>query len=197
MNLTLVYIFLWFLYEKLVKLLSGPKFSRKWNANIVSSTHGILLVLKCYFMMFRGWDITNSNLLRFSATYFLFDLKNHNTKSMFFWHHLLSITALWFITQKNVDTEITIKGYMFTELGNIPLFVMYGLLTHYNKSYLNQWYKPVLIFQFIWFVFFRILVIAYYMLQLKLPISWLVGFGIQSANIKWTLGLFRKLKSLK
>lgn len=184
---------LWFSYEKLLIWISGPKFPKKWNTNLLSATHSVLSWLECYAVL-NGWGSLNE-IYHFSVSYFLYDLKNHKLNTIYVPHHILSIIALIYGTHPGVDKPWILWGYLLTEFGNFPLYVMYAMINHYNQTYHQRWYKHVLIWEFIWFVVFRIIAVSYVLTYTQLPYTHLIGFVLQLANIKWSLGLYKKIKT--
>lgn len=195
------FVFLWYLYERILRLVFSKKFSQKWSGNLVSATHSVLVFLKCLSI---HWNLKKEDQTDeieftklFSVSYFIYDFKNNGFWSVFTPHHVFSIVVVQNILNINIDISWSILGYMFTEFGNFPLYIMYGLLFHPNPKYLQMYKKPVLVMEFMWFLIFRIGVVSYCALNAKLPANQIAGFILQLANIKWTAGMFQKLQAMR
>lgn len=186
------YILGWFIYENCIRSISGDHFSEKWSSNLVSATHSLLMVVSC--MLAVNSKIDPINIFSISSAYFIYDIQNYSFGTLFFVHHIFSLIAIIHASKFVPNLMITMACYGFTELGNFPLYVMYCMLNHHNKVYLSRWYKIVLVWEFIWFIIFRIAIVGWISTYLVDPISIFLACVLQIANIKWTFGLFGQIQ---
>lgn len=187
-----LYVLFWFLCERVIKLVSGKRFDSKWSSNLVSSVHSVGTCVKCYASL-NGYGNINQ-IINFSVSYFLYDIRNYGFKSVYFIHHVFSTLALVYLINHPEEEEQVLKGFLLTELGNFPVYIMYCLLTHPNKTYLKKWYLIVLKLEFLWFSFFRVFMVGLVMLRVnKLPVK-VVGGVLQIANLYWCSGLLNKMR---
>lgn len=165
-----------------------PNKSDKWINNLISGIHSVVVVAECHIK-------DNFNYLRyFSIVYFMFDLINYEFPSMFSYHHILTSGLLYYVDNNFVDKDIFITCYKYVELGNFPVYIMYGIIkseTNINKSY----YKLLLYWEFVWFIFFRIIIVTYLSLFAKSYFGFLLNIPFQFANINWSVGIYKKIRA--
>jgi hypothetical protein len=187
------YLFAWRICETIIQLISGEKFSQKWSANLVSLMHSISTCLNCYALLY--WYGHAAGIRNFSVSYFIYDIRNYKFASAYFVHHIASIIVLNYCLSAYAleDINLTLYGFMCLEIGNFPVYVMYGLLTHHNSKYCDAWYSVILKLEFIWFVVFRVLMVSYFSTQLKNPVLKCIVVFMQLANLHWSKGMYNKL----
>ena len=147
----------WAVLERAVAYVSGPKYSSKWNANIVSSFHNITVVmLCCYFLMY---DMRFAiNIIPYSCSYFMFDIKNFSYDSFYFQHHIATIFAIcfWFRDISHVSMPCVVAYYMLMEIGNWGIYMTYGFMVHPDKDNIKCNFDALLLCEFVWYFIFRV-----------------------------------------
>lgn len=187
------FMLVWFMWEKLIQAASGKRFSQKWSSNLVSATHSVVTVAECWLALQDELD--PAVIFVVSTSYFVYDIRNYPAGTVYFIHHICSILALTYGINCGPDTGMALTCFLFTEIGNFPVYVMYCLFTHPNKDYLNRWHDVILVWEFVWFVVFRILVVSWVLSSAVHPISIFLGTALQAANIKWASGMYSKVRN--
>jgi hypothetical protein len=185
-------VVLWFTLEKIIQWVSGKEFSQKWSSNLVSATHSVFTVMECLLALYYGFD--PYIIFVVSMSYFIYDIRNYDVKSIYFIHHIFSICALVHVITCKMDVFNALTCFFFTEIGNFPIYVMYCLHAHPNKNYLPRFHDIVLICEFIGFVIFRIIIVSYVLTSAQHIITILFGICLQIANLNWAIGMFKKVK---
>ena len=187
----LLYIISWYLFYLAVDhvcFITNNNFSTKWSTNIVSAVHSISTCINCYLILIYPNLIPKIWVYQFSISYFIYDMFNYRFGSFFMIHHISSIA---FLIHSYVvhDPLILFSTVFFIELGNFPVYVMYALINHPDKQQLRIWYRPTLILEFVWFVLFRIIALAYICYKTDITSYRIIGAFLLTFNIKWVTGL--------
>ena len=164
-----------------------PSMCSKWINNFISGIHSFVVVYECY----NGDDFNDLRCL--SIAYFIFDSFNYKFGSMFLYHHILASLLLYFISN-SIDKELFITCYMYVELGNFPVYIIYAIIksdTKINKFY----YKCLLYWEFFWFIFFRIILVTYLSFYTESYLSFILNILFQCANINWSVGIYKKIRA--
>ena len=160
MLLNFLCIFLWIL---LYHTISHFKITdRKINKNIVCFTHSTLCTAFAYYNTLQ--DSPNYNLLYFfSFSYFVWDiiyiLYNKDCKDLIFiYHHIICLIALNSLI-KNNNSEIINKIFFLGEASNFFNYITYHCI---KFNYFKNNLIILKIVQFIWFFYFRMIMISLY-----------------------------------
>jgi hypothetical protein len=84
--------------------------------------------------------------------------------------------------------------YLFIEIGNFPVYVMYYLFTRPNKAYLYRWYNIISGWKFVWFMIFNIIIVGWVLNLAVCPITLFLGITLQMVNGKWVNGVSDKVR---
>jgi hypothetical protein len=185
-------MFMWFMLEKFIQRISGEKFSQKWSSNLVSAAHSVTTVVLCWWALKE--KLSPIVIFVVSTSYFLYDIRNYKLESIYTMHHICAIMGLIHGVNSGTDIPMALTCFLFTEIGNFPLYLVYCLFNHHNKVYLDRWYDIVLKWEFGWFVMFRIIIVSWVLTSAVHPISIMFGCILQFANIKWACGLYDKVR---
>jgi hypothetical protein len=185
-------MFMWFMWERLIQKVSGERFSQKWSSNLVSATHSVAIIIMCMSALREELDPVFIFVV--STSYFLYDIRNYEVGTVYYMHHIFSIVGILHGVTSDSDMLVALAGYLFTEFGNFPVYVMYCLFTHPNKAYLDRWYDIILVWEFVWFVVFRIIIVSWILTSAVQPLTIFLGVTLQIANIKWVSGMYNKIR---
>ena len=126
------------------KIISGTynqKDVYKINANIISGSHAILVIILGSLYLYTKSDITLMCMIVFSSIYFIYDsysvwfLKIKEYYPYFF-HHLASVYFLQSLPKYIGEIGNTmILGFVFLEISNLPsYYIYYFLKTNKEKN---------------------------------------------------------------
>jgi hypothetical protein len=178
----------WFAIDKIIQGISGAKFSQKWSSNLVSATHSVITVADCWLALHDALNL--EVIFVISASYFMYDIRNYPIGNIYYIHHICAIIGLAYGIRCGSDISMALACFMFTEIGNFPIYVMYCLHTYPNKVYFERWHDIVLVWEFAWFMLFRIIIVSWVLLSAVHPFSIFLGVSLQAANIKWAIGMY-------
>ena len=169
-----------------------------WINNNNNFLNAMLVVISIMYEKYNSIVPTTNSMFYFSVTaFYIFDMKRLEIYSLFWIHHILTIFMI--LTMKSqVDVyymEIARYIIFIFELGNLPIYLVYGMKTSVYKTYWEDSLvlKISMIFEFIWFLIFRC-----FMPLLLIPkISKLYGLYLSIfilASIKWAMGMFASIR---
>jgi len=155
------YVCGWFIVSKVIYRLFKHQNS-KWKNNLISFLNAFLISGSIARELYYNIPASQNAYYYYSGVgYFLFDMKNYPVYSTYWTHHILSIVL---IASVQNQTDIILddpRNLLFVfEFGNLPMYLVYGLLTsiHNSRWKKNKLLKIFMIFEFIWFSFFRCVV---------------------------------------
>jgi hypothetical protein len=167
-------------------------YENKRVANWISLTHSLTAVGLCAGMLVS--DMASWILVPVSVSYFAHNIRHYAPGTLIYYHHILSIAAIIHGFQFGSSDLYWYKwGYMLTEIGSIPLHVMYELRIRPDRTYLVKYGDDMLLLEFVFFIVFRILSVSLVMAYTNLWITKINALALQAVNLIWVCELAEQI----
>ena len=167
-------------------------YETKRVANWMSLTHSVITVALCAGMLV--WSLDGWILVPWSVSYFIHDIRHYKPGAMIHWHHVFAIAAVIHGFQfENSDSQCYKWGYMLTEIGNLPVYVMYEFIVRPDKEYLTKYRNDLLLLEFVFYIVFRILGVILVMTRAVLTVTKFNALALQAANLIWVTTLYEQI----
>lgn len=177
-----LFVLCWILYEKIIKKIVNNK-SINLADFIIKSTHLILLIIIGIFILINYINI--NWILVISSSYFIYDLKTSNNNSLFIVNYLILIIFLVKYKISESDFKLIIFGFIFNEFGNYPIYIMSYLNNHYERKQYIKWRTSIIIWEFLWFIIFRIIAVSYIIININSLYLRFICASFQLFNTKY------------
>ena len=191
----LIFVGGWYAIINLVKRLN-PRQSSAWHSNVLNFVHAAMVSSILLYKMINS-DETKSDDLSYDATiaFFLYDLTRTPIGSLFFYHHIISLISVSMI-RVDKTRQLTSKIFLAMEIGNLPLYIVCGLMLSRHKQYWksHRYMKYLMIFEFLWYVFFRCILPVALFVKVKYMLYKFIVFGFVFSSALWAKNMFQKLK---
>jgi hypothetical protein len=185
----------WYTLFNVVKRFN-PTQSSKWHNNVLNFVHAVIVSSMLMYKMIID-DENKPDDLIYDATisFFLYDLTRTPINSLFIYHHIISIIGVSMI---RIDKYIQLSSKMIItmEIGNLPLYIVCGLMLSRYKQYWtsHKYMKSVMIFEFIWYVLFRCVLPVAIFVNVKYKFYKFIVFGFIFASTWWAKNMYHQLK---
>jgi hypothetical protein len=82
------------------------------------------------------------------------------------------------------------------ELGNLPLYIVCGMMMSKHSQYWksHRYFKTLMIFEFIWYVFCRCILPIPVFFKYDSVLNKIVSFGFMFSSVVWAKNMFHQLK---
>jgi len=191
----LIFVGGWYAMFNLVKRLN-PRQSSAWHSNVLNFVHAAMVSSILLYKMINS-DETKSDDLNYDATiaFFLYDLTRTPIGSLFFYHHIISLISVSMI-RVDKTRQLTSKIFLAMEIGNLPLYIVCGLMLSRHKQYWksHRYMKYLMIFEFLWYVFFRCILPVALFVKVKYMLYKFIVFGFVFSSALWAKNMFQQLK---
>ena len=168
-------------------------YESKRVANWMSLTHSLTAVGLCGVMLASD-TLASWILVPISVSYFAHNIRHCTPGTLIYYHHILSIAAVIHGFQfASEDLRWYKWGYMLTEIGSVPLHVMYELRVRPDKTYLVRYGDDILLLEFVFFIVFRILSVVLVMTHTMLMVTKINALALQAANLIWVCDLAEQI----
>lgn len=188
----------WYAMFNLVKRLN-PRQSSAWHSNVLNFVHDAMVSSTLLYKMINS-DETKSDDLNYDTmiAFFLYDLTRTPIGSVFFYHHIISLISVSMI---RVDKTRQLKSKIFLamEIGNLPLYIVCGLMLSRHKQYWksHMYMKYLMVFEFPWYIFFRCILSVALFVKVRCVLYKFIVFGFGFSSVLWTKNMFQQLKNIK
>ena len=190
-----IFICGWYTLFNVIKKLN-PSQSIAWNSNVINFIHASIVTTISGYEWYSNYE-TKSGDLNYDITiaFFLYDLVRKPVGSVFFYHHIISIIGVSMIRESRLIV-IGSKILLTMEMGNLPLYIVSGLMLSKFKYYWknHKYFKTLLVFEFVWYVVCRCIYPILLFNKVKYPLYKLVVSGFIIGSTLWTKNMFRQLK---
>jgi hypothetical protein len=169
--------------------------NKKWIINNMNIINNIIVTSLILFEKYNNIvALPNAYYYYIIFTYYVYDIKRHSIFSIFWMHHVLSNIIIILVQNETENNDIYRNIFLVFELGNLPLYLVYGMKTSIYKSYWKRsiWLKILIIFEFIWYTFFRCVLPIMYISKIPMMYKLFLIFFI-SASAKWSIGIYNNL----
>lgn len=169
-----------------------------WINNNNNFLNALSIVSSIMYEKYNCIAPTTNSIFYFSAVaFYIFDMKRLEAYSLFWIHHILTVFIL-LTMQSQVDInymEIARTILFIFELGNLPIYLVYGMKTSIYKSYweVSLALKISMIFEFMWFLMFRCILPLTLIPKIHNLYKFYLSIFIL-ASIKWAIGMFHSIR---
>lgn len=185
----------WYAMFNLVKRLN-PRQSSAWHSNVLNFVHAAMVSSTLLYKMINS-DETKSDDLNYDTTiaFFLYDLTRTPIGSVFFYHHIISLISVSMI-RIDKTRQLTSKIFLAMEIGNLPLYIVCGLMLSRHKQYWksHRYMKFLMVFEFLWYVFFRCILPVALFVKVRCVLYKFIVFGFGFSSVLWAKNMFQQLK---
>jgi hypothetical protein len=169
--------------------------NKKWIINNMNILNNILVTSLILFEKYNNIEsLPNAIYYYIIVAYYIYDIKRHYIFSIFWMHHALSNFIIILVQNETENIDIYRNIFLLFELGNLPLYLVYGMKTSIYKSYWEKsiWLKIFMVIEFIWYTFFRCILPIIYISKIPILYKLFLIFFI-SASAKWSIGIYNNL----
>ena len=172
----------------------NPKQSDSWNNNALNFIHATYIIFSASYNLLNG-SSDQAFYFTLSCVFYLYDIQRHNRKSVFFWHHIISIFVICVMRTSSL-ISLGEKMFLSIEIGNISLYTVHAIKKHHNKS---MWgpignNPSLLYFELVWYVFFRVVVFTYLLSKLRNPFYVSLGIIFLAGSSMWSFQIYKKIR---
>lgn len=192
------YICTWAFVNKSVRFIFKNQ-NKEWISNIVSFLNATTFSFGVIYDISNGLRLRDPFYYYSIIGYYIYDIKNYKIFSTFWIHHVFSSIMMYIgQIQDNEYSEIIKKILVLFEISNFPIYFVYGMLSSKNKA---KWkeskiLRNLMIFEFIWYSFFRLIMPLRFYLQLKYPHIFCLAF-FQYFSFIWAKGMYKNIYKCK
>lgn len=192
-----VFYIMWFMISKFNHKIFKYQ-NELWINNNSNFLNALLIVSAIMYEKYNCITPTTNSMFYFSAVaFYVFDMKRLEVYSLFWMHHILTVFMI-LTMQAQVDInymEIARTILFIFELGNLPIYLVYGMKTSIYKSYWNVSLalKISIIFEFIWFIIFRCILPLKFIPKIHNLYKFYLSIFIL-VSIKWAIGMFHSMR---
>ena len=168
-----------------------------WQSNNINFLNATTISFLIIYEKYNNITPSAVSIYYYSAVaFYIFDILNKDISKLFLIHHIMTvfmILLMQFQTSIN-KLDIARNILLVFELGNLPIYLVYGMKTSVYKLYWQKslFLKISLVFEFIWFLIFRCILPCLILPQLENIHKLCLSIFILM-SIKWLIGMYHSI----